>query len=103
MSLRIIAFSVLICLSLTTLAWGNQLALSTEDTAKLSSDLSKNLNPTIAERRRSARRHIFVGGAISLLGSGLAIVNRTARRPDPNTTGIAIGVAVIGFAYGFYS
>jgi len=40
---------------------------------------------------------------VGLAGTGLAIINESARRPDESTTGWAIGIAVIGFGYAFFN
>jgi len=98
MTLRIIALTIVVCLSLSTLSLASQRSLLPEDTSQLS-----NPGLSITEQRRSIRTHIFLGVAVGLAGAGLAIINESARRPDESTTGWAIGIAVIGFGYAFYN
>lgn len=100
---RITAFFVLVCLAFSSMACATQLGLSNDDTAILLPNLGKDINPPLAQQRKYARKHMFIGVAVGLAGAGLALINESNRRPDPNTTGIAIGVSVIGFAYGFYN
>lgn len=83
MILRIIALIIVVCLSLGTLGLANGKPKSNLDTLKW---------------ERSIRTHIFLGVTVGLLGCGAALAV-----DDEKTRTYAIGGAVIGFAYAFFS
>lgn len=86
MILRIIAFTMILCLSLGTFSLANQKSTSNLPTLKWEQPI---------------KTRMFIGIGVGLLGTVLAINNAEKSKWEQNDTGLII--ATIGFGYAFWN